>query len=78
MVATAVSSAYEGVDEAALAREYIARKRMKQPAGEKAKQEAARVMGRLLRAGFSAGAVFKVLKEWGVEVEEVDVVGDAE
>ena len=78
MVATAVSSAYEGVDEAALAREYIARKRMKQPAGEKAKQEAARVMGRLLRAGFSAGAVFKVLKEWGVPVEEVDVVGDAE
>jgi regulatory protein len=77
-VGAAVGAAYEGVDEVMLAREYIARKRMKQPAGEKAKQEAARVMGRLLRAGFSAGAVFKVLKEWGVEVEEVDVVGDAE
>ena len=77
-VATAVSSAYEEVDEVMLAREYIARKRMKQPEGEKAKQESARVMGRLLRAGFSAGTVFKVLKEWGVEVEEVDVVGDAE
>jgi regulatory protein len=77
-VATAVSSAYEGVDEVMLAREYVARKRMKQPAGENAQKEAARVMGRLLRAGFSAGAVFKVLKEWGVPVEEVDVVGDAE
>ena len=77
-VGAAVSSAYEGVDEAALAREYIARKRMKQPAGQKAEQEAARVMGRLLRAGFSAGTVFKVLHEWGVAVEEVDVVGDEE
>ena len=75
-VGAAVSSAYEGVDEVALAREYIARKRMKQPTGEKAKQEAARVMGRLLRAGFSASAVYKVLHAWGVPVEEVGVVGD--
>jgi regulatory protein len=69
-VATALSSAYEGVDEVALAREYCARKRMKQPANEK---ETARVMGRLLRAGFSAGAIFKVLRQWGVEVEEFEV-----
>ena len=51
---------------------------MKQPAGERAKQEAARVMGRLLRAGFSAGAIYKVLHAWGVPVEEVDVVGEEE
>jgi regulatory protein len=61
------------VDEVALAREYVARKRMKQPSGENAKKESARAMGRLLRAGFSAGTVFKVLREWGVEVEEVDI-----
>jgi len=73
LVGSAVGSAYEGVDEAALAREYIARKRMKQPAGEKKEKETARVMGRLLRAGFSAGTVFKVLREWGVEVEEFEV-----
>jgi hypothetical protein len=30
-------------------------------------------MGRLLRAGFSTSAVFKVLREWGVEVEEFEV-----
>jgi hypothetical protein len=30
-------------------------------------------MGRLLRAGFSAGTVFKVLREWGVAVEEFEV-----
>jgi regulatory protein len=74
-VGAAVDAAYEGVDEVALARAYVARKRMKQPAGENAKKESARVMGRLLRAGFSAGTVFKVLKDWGVEVEEFEVEG---
>jgi len=70
LVGAAVGVAYEGVDEVALAREYCARKRMKQPGNEK---ETARTMGRLLRAGFSAGAVFKVLREWGVAVEEFEV-----
>ncbi len=69
-VGEAVGAAYEGVDEVKLAQEYCARKRMKKPSDEK---EQARAMGRLLRAGFSAGTVFKVLREWGVEVEEVDV-----
>jgi regulatory protein len=69
-VGAAVGAAYQGVDEVALAREYIARKRVKQPAGEKKRQECARVVGRLLRAGFSAGTVFKILREWGVEVVE--------
>jgi len=72
-VGAAIGAAYEGVDEVELARQYCARKRMKQPSGEKAKQESARVMGRLLRAGFSAGTVFKVLREWGVAVEEFEV-----
>jgi regulatory protein len=72
-VGAALGAAYEGVDEVALARAYVARKRMKQPEGEHAKKESARVMGRLLRAGFSPGTVFKVLKEWGVEVEEFEV-----
>jgi regulatory protein len=76
--AAALTSAYEGVDEVALARQYIDRKRMKQPGGagvprEIREKEASRVMGRLLRAGFSAGTVFKVLRSWGVEVEEFEV-----
>lgn len=73
LVGNAITEAYAGVDEVALAREYVARKRMKQPSGVNAKKESARAMGRLLRAGFSAGTVFKVLRQWGVEVEEVDV-----
>jgi regulatory protein len=71
-VGAAVKAAYEGVDEVALAREYVTRKRMKQPSGENAKKESAKVMGRLLRAGFSTGTVFKVLKDWRVEVEEFE------
>ena len=77
-VGAAVGAAYAGVDEAALAREYVARKRMKRPEGENAKKESAKVMGRLLRAGFSAGTVFKVLKDWGgMEVEEFEVEEDS-
>ena len=74
-VGDAIGAAYDGVDEVVLARQYVARKRMKQPSGDKAQKEkeTKRVMGRLLRAGFSAGSIFKVLRDWGVEVEEFDV-----
>ena len=51
-VGAAVGAAYEGVDEVMLAREYIARKRMKQPAGEKVKQEAARSSRATARSRF--------------------------
>jgi regulatory protein len=70
VAAPTLAAAYEGVDEVALAREYCARKRMKKPEVEK---DAARIMGRLLRAGFSPGTVFKVLRTWGVELEEFEV-----
>jgi regulatory protein len=69
LVSAAVEGAYEGVDEVGLAREYIARKRMKQPSGENAQKETARAMNRLLRAGFSSRAVYKVLQEWDLPVE---------
>jgi regulatory protein len=73
LIGDAVGAAYDEVDEVALARDYIARKRMKQPAGENRQKEAARAMGRLLRAGFSSGTVFKVLREWGVEGDEAEL-----
>ncbi len=72
LVSAAVEGAYEGVDEVALAREYIARKRMKQPSGESAQKETARAMNRLLRAGFSSRAVYKVLREWDLPEELVE------
>lgn len=72
LIASTLATAYDDVDELALAREYIARKRMKRPEGQDAKKQAARIMGRLMRAGFSSGSIFKVLREWNVEVEEIE------
>jgi len=72
LIASTLAKAYDDVDEVALAREYIARKRMKRPEGEDAKKQSARIMGRLMRAGFSSGAIFKVLREWDVEVDETE------
>jgi regulatory protein len=72
LVATTLEAAYEDVDEVALARQYIARKRMKQPSGENAQKETARAMNRLLRAGFSSRSVFKVLREWELPEELVE------
>jgi regulatory protein len=72
LVATTLETAYEDVDEVALARQYIARKRMKQPSGANAQKETVRAMNRLMRAGFSSRAIYKVLREWELpeEVEE--------
>jgi len=71
----ALGTAYEDVDEVALAREYIARKRMKAPAGdrEKKQKETAKAMRRLIAAGFSTKTIWKVLRDWGSELEEVDL-----
>jgi len=73
LIAKTLETLYEDVDEAALAREYIARKRLHKPEGENAQKETARVTGRLLRAGFSAGTIYKVLREWNIEVDELEV-----
>lgn len=78
IVNEALGTAYEDVDEVALAREYVARKRMKKPEGdrEKRQKETAKAMRRLVAAGFTTKTIWKVLREWGAEVEEVDVVED--
>jgi regulatory protein len=71
LVASTLETAYEDVDEVALARAYIARKRMKQPSGVSAQKETVRVMNRLMRAGFSSRAIYKVLREWKVPEEAI-------
>lgn len=69
LVAATLAKAYDDVDEVALARAYIARKRVKQPSGADAQKQTVRVMGRLMRAGFSSSTVFKVLREWNLPAE---------
>jgi regulatory protein len=65
-----LAAAYDEVDEVALAKQYVERKRMKKPEGEK---EVARAMRRLVGAGFSTRTIWKVLRGWGAAVEEVEV-----
>ncbi|MCU1310189.1 MAG: regulatory protein RecX [Candidatus Angelobacter sp.] len=73
-----VSATYEGVDEESLAREYLRRKRVKQPSAasranpealKKSQKETARVFRMLVRAGFRTGTIIKILKNWNVEDE---------
>jgi regulatory protein len=63
VIASTLDAAYEGVNEEELARRHLERKGMKKPANEK---EAARVMRMLVRAGFSTGVIFSILKKWDV------------
>src|SRR4051794_13402616 len=73
-----VSATYEGVDEESLARDYLRRKRVKQPSApsrgnldsvKKSQKETARVFRMLVRAGFRTGTIINILKKWDVEDE---------
>lgn len=81
LVNEAVGKQYEDVDEVALARQYVERKRLKQPSGdrEQKQKETAKIMRRLVAAGFSSRAVWAVLRDWGrSDIEEVDVEESSE
>ena len=71
---TALAAAYDETDEVALARAYCEKKRIKQPSGADVQKETVRVMNRLMRAGYSSGAIYKLMRAWKVEapVEEMD------
>jgi regulatory protein len=64
VIARTLDTAYENVNEEELARRHLARKRVRKPSNEK---ETARVMRLLVRAGFSTGVIFKILKDWQVD-----------
>jgi regulatory protein len=66
VIEKAVTDAYAAVDEQALARDFLRRKRIKKPGNNK---DAARIFRALLRAGFGAGVAITVLKKWEVDDE---------
>ena len=72
LVQTTLAAAYDEADEVALARAYCERKRMKAPEGPEAKKQTVRLMNRLMRAGYSSNAIFKLLRAWKVETPEED------
>jgi regulatory protein len=66
VIEKAVGDAYSDVDEEQLAREHLARKRLKKPVTQK---DSARIYRALARAGFSSRIIFKVLKQWDIDDE---------
>lgn len=69
---TTLAAAYDEADEVALARAYCERKRMKKPEGADAQKQTVRLLNRLMRAGYSSTAIFKLLRAWKVETPAED------
>lgn len=63
-----VSESYAKTNEEALARQYLERKRLQKPKDQK---ETARVMRRLVAAGFSTGVIYRILRQWDVPDESL-------
>jgi regulatory protein len=68
LIAETLESRYGQTNEEALAREHLERKRIRKPENPK---ETARVMRRLVTAGFSTGAIYKILRQWEVPEESL-------
>jgi regulatory protein len=71
IIASVVGSAYDAANEEQLAREFLQRKRVAQPAGQK---QAARVFRTMTRAGFSSRIIFRILKNWAVDDETLSAL----
>jgi regulatory protein len=68
LIAETLEARYGQTDEEALARLHLERKRIKKPENQK---ETARVMRRLVTAGFSTGVIYKILRQWDVPDESL-------
>jgi regulatory protein len=68
LVDKTLDESYATTDEEKLARQYLDRKRIRKPASEK---ETARVMRRLVGAGFATGVIYKILRAWDVADESL-------
>jgi regulatory protein len=66
LIAQTLEAHYGQTNEETLAREHLERKRIRKPENEK---ETARVMRRLVAAGFSTGVIYKILRQWDVPEE---------
>jgi regulatory protein len=73
LISETVEARYGETDEETLARQHLERKRIKKPENER---ETARVMRRLVGAGFSTGVIFKILRTWDVPEEALSALDD--
>jgi len=75
IVTDAVEARYADTDEETLARKHLERKRIRKPENEK---EIARVMRRLVAAGFSTSVIYKILRQWDVPGESLSAIDNLE
>jgi regulatory protein len=75
LIADTLEARYATTNEETLAREHLERKRIHKPENPK---ETARVMRRLVTAGFSTGVIYKILRQWDVPEEALAVLDNLE
>jgi regulatory protein len=68
LIAETLEARYGSTNEEALARQHLERKRIPKPDTPK---DIARVMRRLVVAGFSTGVIYKILRQWNVSDESL-------
>ena len=66
LITETLDARYANTNEETLAREHLERKRIRKPENEK---ENARVMRRLVTAGFSTTVIYKILRQWDIPDE---------
>jgi regulatory protein len=71
LVAATIENAYAQVSEEELVRQYVARKRLLKPQDEK---QTARLIRRLVGAGFSFAVISRLLKSWDIDCSEADLL----
>lgn len=75
IIGKTLDAAYAEVPEPELARRYIERKRLSKPTNDK---ETARIVRSMVRAGFSIGVIFGVLKQWKVDEESLAAIAETD
>jgi regulatory protein len=68
LISETLEARYGATNEEALARQHLERKRIRKPENEK---ETARIMRRLVAAGFSTGVIYRILRQWDVPDESL-------
>ena len=68
IIDSVVGAAYDNVNEEQLARDFLRRKRVVKPEGQK---QAARIFRMMTRAGFPSRIIFRILKTWDVDDETI-------
>jgi regulatory protein len=71
LIAETLEARYAATNEETLARQYLERKRLQKPENEK---ETARILRRLVAAGFSTGVIYKILRQWEVPDEALSAL----